>query len=264
MTREAPESGEEGKVGGIQVIARAAAIMRTLGEHPQGLSLAAIAQAVKLPRSTVQRIVCALEAEYLVEAMGPSGGFRLGVAVGQLVYQTQTDIISLVRPYLECLSNWLQESVSLSKQAGEKIQVIDRIVAERDLRVVFPIGVFAPMHSTSAGKVLLAGLDDAAVRDLLPDPLPQMTRNTRDLPALLAELAELAEIRETGFTFDHGECSEGISGGSVSLDTYLGRYAISVVLPTARAARRVEAIREALLACKRDIERAIGGTACRR
>ncbi|MEE4461034.1 IclR family transcriptional regulator [Azotobacter chroococcum] len=261
MTREAPETGVESKAGGIQVIARAAAIMRTLSEHPQGLSLAAIAQAVKLPRSTVQRIVCALETEYLVEAMGPSGGFRLGAAVGQLVYQTQTDIISLVRPYLECLSNRLQESVALAKRAGEKIQVLDRIVAERDLRVVFPIGAFAPIHSTSAGKVLLAGLGDDEVRALLPDPLPQMTRHTRDLPALLAELAE---IRKTGFTFDHEECSEGISAGSVALDTYLGRYAISVVLPSARAARHVEAIQEALLACKRDIERAIGRTACQR
>ncbi|GAB3395233.1 IclR family transcriptional regulator [Azotobacter armeniacus] len=261
MTRQAPETGDDSKQCGIQVIARAAAIMRTLSEHPQGLSLAAIAQAVKLPRSTVQRIVCALETEYLVEALGPSGGFRLGAAVGQLVYQTQADIISLVRPYLECLSNRMQESVALSKPAGDKIHVIDRIVAERELRVVFPIGVFPPMHSTSAGKVLLAGLGDDEVRALLPDPLPQMTPHTRDLPALLAELAE---IRKTGFTFDHEECSEGISGGSVALDTYLGRYAISVVLPSARAARRIEAIREALMACKRDIERAIGSAICRR
>jgi hypothetical protein len=31
-----------GKAGGIQVIARAASIMRALGSHPHGLSLAAI------------------------------------------------------------------------------------------------------------------------------------------------------------------------------------------------------------------------------
>jgi len=256
-----PEHGDDGKPCGIQVIARAAAIMRALSEHPQGLSLAAIAQAVKLPRSTVQRIVGALEAEYLVEALGPSGGFRLGSALGQLIHRTQTDIISLVRPHLENLSNRLQESVALSKPAGEKIHVLDRIVAERDLRVVFPIGAFAPMHSTSAGKVLLAGLSDDEVRALLPDPLPQITRHTRDLPTLLAELAE---IRKTGFTVDHDECSEGISAGSVVLDTYLGRYAISVVLPSARVSRHIETIREALLACKRDIERAIGSAACRR
>src|SRR5690606_40990280 len=40
------------KAGGIQVIARAAAILRVLGGHPQGLSLGAIAQQCGLPRST--------------------------------------------------------------------------------------------------------------------------------------------------------------------------------------------------------------------
>src|SRR5690606_8018256 len=83
---------------GIQVIARAAAITRALSRSPQGLSLAAIAQEVNLPRSTVQRIVNALQDEYIVEPIGPGGGFRLGPAIGRLLYQTQTDIISVVHP----------------------------------------------------------------------------------------------------------------------------------------------------------------------
>ncbi|HEY9208140.1 MAG TPA: helix-turn-helix domain-containing protein, partial [Acidovorax sp.] len=55
--------------GGIQVIARAGRIMRTLSSHSQssGMSLAAIATEVDLPRSTVQRIINALVAENIVE-----------------------------------------------------------------------------------------------------------------------------------------------------------------------------------------------------
>ncbi len=37
---------EDRRQGGIQVIARAAAIMRELGEYPDGLSLAEIARAI--------------------------------------------------------------------------------------------------------------------------------------------------------------------------------------------------------------------------
>src|SRR5438132_5068512 len=44
----------------VQVIARAAAILRALEEEPAGLSLGQIAQRVALARSTVQRIVAAL------------------------------------------------------------------------------------------------------------------------------------------------------------------------------------------------------------
>ncbi|NLY64963.1 MAG: helix-turn-helix domain-containing protein, partial [Alcaligenaceae bacterium] len=51
----------ESRQGGIQVIARSGAILRALAANPQGISLATIANHVKLPRSTVQRIVNALE-----------------------------------------------------------------------------------------------------------------------------------------------------------------------------------------------------------
>jgi IclR family acetate operon transcriptional repressor len=49
--------------GQVQVIARAAAILRALEDEAAGLSLGQIAQRVNLARSTVQRIVAALEAD---------------------------------------------------------------------------------------------------------------------------------------------------------------------------------------------------------
>ena len=45
----------------IQVISRAAKILRTLKDHPKGLSLSQISKEVGLARSTVQRIVNSLE-----------------------------------------------------------------------------------------------------------------------------------------------------------------------------------------------------------
>jgi uncharacterized membrane protein len=60
------ELDRNGKSIGVQVIARAADVLRALEVEPGGLSLAKIAQSVELPRSTVHRIVTALEAESLV------------------------------------------------------------------------------------------------------------------------------------------------------------------------------------------------------
>ncbi|MDO4969483.1 MAG: helix-turn-helix domain-containing protein, partial [Comamonadaceae bacterium] len=67
---------------GIQVIARMSRIMRVLSAHgqPCGMSLAAIAAEVELPRSTVQRIINALVVENIVEPAG-STGFRIGPAL---------------------------------------------------------------------------------------------------------------------------------------------------------------------------------------
>jgi DNA-binding IclR family transcriptional regulator len=54
---------------GIQVISRAAKILRSLEGKSDGLSLSVIAKSVDLPRSTVQRIVHALASEgFLIAA----------------------------------------------------------------------------------------------------------------------------------------------------------------------------------------------------
>ncbi len=242
------------RTSGIQVIARAGSIMRVLGVNPQGLSLAAIAHEVGLPRSTVQRITQALAEEMLVEHI-PGGGIRLGPALGQLISQTQTDITSMTRPYIQELGEQLQESVSLCSQAGDRVYVIDRLVAERELRIVFPVGVYAPLYATAAGKVLLSKMTASDIEHVLPATLPALTPATLSREQLLEQLKQ---VREQEIASDCNEIIEGIGSYAVALDTYMGLYALSVIVPTARQESGRERICEALLKCKRDIERVIG------
>ena len=68
----------------IQVIARAASILRALEDEPSGLSLGQIAQRVNLARSTVQRIVAALAAERFVIAASPTARVRIGPTILRL------------------------------------------------------------------------------------------------------------------------------------------------------------------------------------
>ncbi|MFN6953425.1 MAG: helix-turn-helix domain-containing protein [Acetobacteraceae bacterium] len=82
----------------IQVIARAAAILRALQDEPDGLSLGQIAARVGLPRSTVQRIVGALEGEGLLAPAIPGGRMRLGPALLRLAASVETDVAALARP----------------------------------------------------------------------------------------------------------------------------------------------------------------------
>src|SRR4051794_21596553 len=113
MAGEAREEGREDK-SQVQVIARAATILRALEEQPAGLSLGQIAQRVDLARSTVQRIVAALAAEKLLIAASPTGRVRLGPAILRLAASARTDFVALVRPVLGRLSNQLQETVDLA------------------------------------------------------------------------------------------------------------------------------------------------------
>lgn len=62
---ELEEKRKKSEKSGIKVIARSAAILRTLRAHPDGVNLGQIGANVDLPRSTVQRIVGALQTERL-------------------------------------------------------------------------------------------------------------------------------------------------------------------------------------------------------
>lgn len=249
------KNGAEDAKQGIQVIARSADILRLLGEKPQGLSLAEIAMGVGLPRSTVQRIVCALQAEYMVESLGGGGGVRLGSAIGKLFYQTQKDIVHIARPYLELLSEEFSESVYLATRVDRRTSVIDRVIAERPLRVVFPVGDGAPVYNTAAGKSLLAEMSLEERESFLAEELPIFTERSPGRDGLLAQIEE---VSRTGIARDLDEYEVGISALGVSLKTYLGIFSAGIVLPTARLPGALDSMEGALLRLKYEIEARVG------
>jgi len=117
---ESPEtsSGVKSKQG-IQVIARAATILRALENEKDGLSLGQIANRVELPRSTVQRIVNALAEENILIAATLNARVKLGPAILRLAANTNFDFSSFVRPHLDRLAQQTGETVDLSMHQGD-------------------------------------------------------------------------------------------------------------------------------------------------
>lgn len=237
----------------VQVIARAAAILRALEDEPQGLSLGQIAQRVVLARSTVQRIVAALETEKLVIAASPLGRVRLGPTILRLAASVRTDFVSLARPFLLQLSAELRETVDLATIKRDHLVFIDQVTGSQRLRTVSAVGDSFPLYCTANGKAYLAELDDTAVEKLVGREFEQRTPNT--LRTLAALLAELKTIRKTGVAFDREEHAVGISAAGVALRDVLGNYvAISVPVPTSRFVDHQRVIADQLLATKHAIE----------
>jgi DNA-binding IclR family transcriptional regulator len=240
---------------GIQVISRAADIMRALSEKPQGMSLSAIAQEVSLPRSTVQRIVAALELERLVEFLGPSGGFRLGPALGQLIHKTQSDIISSIRPILASLSAEIRETVSLGTLAADKVYIVDCITYERELRVVVPIGIQVPAYLTAIGRSLLQALPEDRLASILPAKLRTPSGTLLGRPEFIAALHR---SRPGGVLVDNEEYLEGVRTYAILIRTHFGNYAVSVLAPTRRAIDQAEVLKDGLIGCRDAIEARVG------
>jgi DNA-binding IclR family transcriptional regulator len=218
--------------GGIQVIARAAKILNLLGRSAGGMSLGEIAQAADLPRSTVQRIVGALEEQGMTRSEG-AGGISLGAGLLRLVANAHVDRVTIVRPWLHKLSEAVQETVVFSRPAGIQLIVEDRVVADRELQVMPRLGQLdTPLYGTSAGRALLALDTEEDVKALFA--AKSGTKQKAAVPETL--FSQLDEIRKTGLSSDHGELIEGITTTAVALDTVLGRFAISMPIPTLRFA----------------------------
>src|SRR5262249_38981401 len=162
----------------IQVIARAATILRALEEEPDGLSLGQLAERVKLARSTVQRIVGALASEHLLISASPTAGVKLGPALVRLASSANIELDQLVRPAMVALSRKLKETVDLSQLKGNGAVFIDQVPGEHRLRAVSAIGDSFPLHCTANGKALLSLLPQEKWSKLLGKSLRGYTVHT--------------------------------------------------------------------------------------
>jgi DNA-binding IclR family transcriptional regulator len=237
----------------VQVIARAAAILRALEDTPHGLSLGQIARKVALARSTVQRIVAALEAEKLLIAASPTGRVRLGPALQRLAASVETDFVALARPHLRDLSATLRETVDLSALRRASMVFIDQAVGPQRLRTVSAVGELFPLHCSAPGKATLAGLADADIERLIGRIYEARTPHT--LVTLETLRADLAHTRATGLAYDREEHTLGVCAVAVALRDPLGNaVSISVPVPSQRFAGREAEIAHALLNTRTLIE----------
>lgn len=230
VSRHGVPSGDKNQ---IQVISRAAAILRVVEDEGTGLSLGQIATRVDLARSTVQRIVNALVAEGLLFVAGAAGRVVLGPALLRLARTSGPQFAEIARPQLTKLSGDLQETVDLASIRKDRAIFIDQIVGPQRLRTVSAIGESFPLYCTANGKAYLATLENSEIENLLGRSFERRTPTT--ITNLNDLLSELSEVRTRGFALDREEHTLGICAAGVAVKDHLGNpHAISVPVPTAR------------------------------
>ncbi|MFK7752118.1 MAG: IclR family transcriptional regulator [Sedimentitalea sp.] len=228
---ETPDKAER---SGIQVIARAAAILRVLKSEPTGASLGQIAKSVDLPRSTVQRIVAALQEERLVIS-NPSGrGLRLGPEISALAQAMRNDVIETCRDLLVALAETTGETADLSVMRGDGMIFLDQVAGRSHrLRTVSSVGEVFPLTTPANGKACLAQLPREHAQNLITAEW-QASGTKGDMGTLLRTLDEIKDQR---LAYDIGEHTPGIAAIGFAFSGQSGDlYAISVPVPTTRLA----------------------------
>lgn len=163
-------------------------ILGLLGEvarAEQPMSLAAMVEAVRLPKATVHRLCRKLEDEgYLIRE--PDGRlYGVGPRLEQLGWDAiRTSRRSERHAVLQRLVAIANETCNLVVKAGLDALYIDRVEAQWPLRLHLEIGSRVPLHSTASGKIFLAAMPAAQRRRTL---LALAAEQPFDLAALEAE-----------------------------------------------------------------------------
>jgi IclR family pca regulon transcriptional regulator len=141
------------------------------------------------------------------------------------------------RPILHELRRETGWTVSLAILDGTEVMLVERLRGWRGLHEIdLRLGSSArlPVHCTAMGKVLLAGLPDPELRDLLVTvDLPR--RGPNCIVGKRALRAELEQVREQGFAIDDEELIDGLRSIAVPVPDGQGRVlgALDIAVPGA-------------------------------
>jgi IclR family acetate operon transcriptional repressor len=232
---------------GVRAVQRALDVLDALAEAPEGRTLAQLAGAAKLPKSSIFRYLATLEARGYVERDGEGGRFRVGRRLVTLHSRRLELLARAARPRLDELRDRFQETVNLGVLDGGRVSYLQIVESPQAMRFAAREGDRDPIHSTSLGKAIASQLSrEHVLRILESEGMPTLTIRTITDPE--AFLAELDDVRSRGYAIDNGENEEGGRCVAVPLALAGVRAAISVSAPAFRfSLEHVEPVAAALI-----------------
>jgi DNA-binding IclR family transcriptional regulator len=203
----------------VKSAARVLEVLELLGQDGARLSLAEMASAMAVPKSSLHAVLRTMQGRRWVD-VDPSGTrYSLGLKalLTGTAYLAGDDVASLAGPVLDALAEETGEAVHLGRLDGTHIVYLAKRESRHALRMYSAVGRRLPAHATALGKAVLSQLDPAAVQRRLSWPLERLTPQTVVDPD--AFLTELAEVRLRGWAVDDGENAVDVRCVAVPLGT---------------------------------------------
>ncbi|MDR1487263.1 MAG: IclR family transcriptional regulator [Deltaproteobacteria bacterium] len=194
---------------GVQVLDRVLDILDLLAKAEYPLSLAKIANMSGLSKSTVHRLLSALQARDYVEKLSDAT-YRLGIKVLEIAsYHINTlELLTESRPHLNALHRSLNLSSHLGLLEDYQVVYIGLVNSASYTKYYAQVGKRSPAFCSSMGKCLLAGLSKTDLDETLNHiELKAYTERTITDPRSLRR--HLAEVRNRGWAMDNEEYQEG-------------------------------------------------------
>jgi DNA-binding IclR family transcriptional regulator len=193
----------------VPILDRTLDLLELLSKHPEGMTLTAMTESLKMPKNSVFRIATTLTLRGYAERDEGSKAYRASrklLSLGHAVVGGER-LIQAAAPILTALRDATGETALLGTLAGNHGVVLDQVPSSHPVKVVVEIGHAFPLHTAAPAKAMLAhwSLDEqkAFVQQI------KFTKHTRHtITSVTAYLTELKKVQSQGYALDRGEESE--------------------------------------------------------
>lgn len=187
---------------GIRVLSRALDILESFSETTPEMTLMELTEKSGLSTSTVHRILRALEQREYLSRNEDTKRYSLGPRIEYLSGLThskpEADLRVKAREALTELRNQFDESVSLYVREDAYRVCMERMEGGQTLRSVVNIGERMSVKWGGTGKILMAGMADEELRELLGDEYDSIIK-------------DVERARKQGYWVSNGERETGLT-----------------------------------------------------
>jgi len=232
----------------VEALGRGLSVLDCFIADPGPHALVELSRQVGLGMPTTLRLIRTLEEAGYIRQDTSTKRYRLSWKLLQLQDVTASilDYADLARPHLQDLSAQINEATGMAVLDGLEVRHAIRVSSNRIISANIPPGALFPAHATAMGKVLLADLDDATVRQLAErHPFVRFTDSTvHDVDALLAQLPE---IGRQGYAVSDEEWESGLRSIAAPVRGRDGRVVAAVCAVSVQPSMTVESMQDAYL-----------------
>ena len=198
----------------VRAFARGLGVIEAMGAGGPRKTIAQVAEATGLPRSVVRRLMMTLCAQRFAQTDGKLFSLTPRALKLGLSYLDSLPFWRYAQPALEDLRSEVHESCSMAVLDDGDIVYVLRVPSRRILAMNLSVGSRLPANLVSLGRVLLADLDEDALRRYL-DTTSLAPRTPGSISKRAALRAKLDVVRRRGYAWVDGELDPAICGIAV-------------------------------------------------
>ncbi len=204
----------DGLIKGVEVIT-------AFNEGSPRMTTTELAKRVDVSRSAARRYLLTLVHMGLAATDGKTFWLTTKVLNIGRSYLDSARLPRAISPFLQKLTEQLQESTNFSVLDGTEVVYVSRVNASRILSPSFEPGSRLPAHTSTAGRVLLAALPDEELRAWL-DKAELVAYTHMSVTDKNQLYQELMNIRSQGYGVTENQFEVGLRGISVPVKSRSG------------------------------------------